>query len=547
MKFTIKYNGKVTEHSKKVSLLSLVGSENKDLVCAKVNNRIRELTYEVYYDAEIEFLTVKDQDAIRTYETSLRYLVAMAFERVYPQIEIRLCYNVSRSIFVQILTEGVHADTKMVEAIRVEMEKLIQRDIPFNRTIVTNEEASKLYAERGFHDKLEILKYRPENTVHLYECDGYLNYMYGHMVPSTGYLKLWRLRLYLPGIIIQYPRSECHGEIPPFEDAPIFGKTLKESHSWAKITGLDSVAGINEHIDTQGSIEFINMCEARHNRMLCELGEEIEKDIDNVRLVCIAGPSSSGKTTFANRLRIELLSRGIRPIRISIDDYYLPRGQAPKDENGQPDLESIQALDIATFNQNMLDLIQGSEVQLPKFDFVSGKRIPGRVLKIDNNTIIIIEGIHALNDQLTTLIPKHQKFKIYISPQAQINLDNHNPISLTDLRLLRRIVRDKKFRNASASETIGMWPSVRKGEFTWIYGTQEGADYVFNSLLSYELCIMKKYAMPLLCKIEPESPAYPVAERLVRMLKYFVDMDDKWVPNNSLIREFIGDSCYQDV
>ncbi len=547
MKFTIKYNGKVTEHSKKVSLLSLVGSENKDLVCAKVNNRIRELTYEVYYDAEIEFLTVKDQDAIRTYETSLRYLVAMAFERVYPQIEIRLCYNVSRSIFVQILTEGVHADTKMVEAIRVEMEKLIQRDIPFNRTIVTNEEASKLYAERGFHDKLEILKYRPEKTVHLYECDGYLNYMYGHMVPSTGYLKLWRLRLYLPGIIIQYPRSECHGEIPPFEDAPIFGKTLKESHSWAKITGLDSVAGINEHIDTQGSIEFINMCEARHNRMLCELGEEIEKDIDNVRLVCIAGPSSSGKTTFANRLRIELLSRGIRPIRISIDDYYLPRGQAPKDENGQPDLESIQALDIATFNQNMLDLIQGSEVQLPKFDFVSGKRIPGRVLKIDNNTIIIIEGIHALNDQLTTLIPKHQKFKIYISPQAQINLDNHNPISLTDLRLLRRIVRDKKFRNASASETIGMWPSVRKGEFTWIYGTQEGADYVFNSLLSYELCIMKKYAMPLLCKIEPESPAYPVAERLVRMLKYFVDMDDKWVPNNSLIREFIGDSCYQDV
>mgnify|MGYP001765206598 CR=1 FL=1 len=547
MKFTIKYNGKVTEHSKKVSLLSLVGSENKDLVCAKVNNRIRELTYEVYYDSEIEFLTVKDQDAIRTYETSLRYLVAMAFERVYPQIEVRLCYNVSRSIFVQILTEGVHADTKMVEAIRVEMEKLIQRDIPFNRTIVTNEEASKLYSERGFHDKLEILKYRPEKTVHLYECDGYLNYMYGHMVPSTGYLKSWRLRLYLPGIIIQYPRSECHGEIPPFEDAPIFGKTLKESHSWAKITGLDSVAGINEHIDTQGSIEFINMCEARHNRMLCELGEEIEKDIDNVRLVCIAGPSSSGKTTFANRLRIELLSRGIRPIRISIDDYYLPRGQAPKDENGQPDLESIQALDIATFNQNMLDLIQGSEVQLPKFDFVSGKRIPGRILKIDNNTIIIIEGIHALNDQLTTLIPKHQKFKIYISPQAQINLDNHNPISLTDLRLLRRIVRDKKFRNASASETIGMWPSVRKGEFTWIYGTQEGADYVFNSLLSYELCIMKKYAMPLLCKIEPESPAYPVAERLVRMLKYFVDMEDKWVPNNSLIREFIGDSCYQDV
>jgi len=204
-------------------------------------------------------------------------------------------------------------------------------------------------------------------------------------------------------------------------------------------------------------------------------------------------------------------------------------------------------IDIDYFNQNMLDLIQGDEVEIPKFDFVVGQRVKGRKIKIGPETVIIIEGIHALNDQLTTLIPKHQKFKIYISPQAQINLDNHNPISLTDLRLLRRIVRDKKFRNASAAETISMWPSVRKGEFTWIYNTQEGADYVFNSLLSYELCIMKKFAMPLLANIDTSAPQFPVAERLMRMLKYFVDMDEKWVPNNSLIREFIGDSCYQDV
>lgn len=547
MKFTLKYNGRVTEHSKKISLLSLIGTENKNIICARVNNRIRDLTYEVYYDAEIVFLTVADQDAIRTYETSLRYLLTMAFARTYPDVNVRLSYNVSRSIFVQILNGGIRADTKMVDAVNAEMQKIVDRDIAFNRIIVTKEEAATIYKERNFQDKLEILKYRPEKTVHLYECDGYMNYMFGQMVPSTGYLKSWKLRLYIPGILVQYPRSECNGEIPPFEDAPTFGKTLKESHSWAKITGFDSVAGINEHIDSQGSIEFINMCEARHNRMLCNLGEAIEKDIDNVRLVCIAGPSSSGKTTFANRLRIELLSRGIKPIRISIDDYYLPRSRAPKDANGEPDLESIQAIDIAYFNQNMLDLIQGDEVEIPKFDFVVGQRVKGRKIKISPETVIIIEGIHALNDQLTTLIPKHQKFKIYISPQAQINLDNHNPISLTDLRLLRRIVRDKKFRNASAAETISMWPSVRKGEFTWIYNTQEGADYVFNSLLSYELCVMKKYAMPLLSNIDTLSPQYPVAERLMRMLKYFVDMDDKWVPNNSLIREFIGDSCYQDV
>jgi len=547
MKFTLKYNGRVTEHSKKISLLSLIGTENKDIICARVNNRIRDLTYEVYYDAEIVFLTVKDQDAIRPYETSVRYLLAMAFARVYPEVNVRLSYNVSRSIFVQILNDGVRADTKMVEAVNAEMQKLVDRDIAFNRIIVTKEEAAVIYKERKFQDKLEILKYRPEKTVHLYECDGYMNYMFGQMVPSTGYLKSYKLRLYIPGILVQYPRSECNGEIPPFEDAPTFGKTLKESHSWAKITGFDSVAGINEHIDSQGSIEFINMCEARHNRMLVELGEAIQKDIENIRLVCIAGPSSSGKTTFANRLRIELLSRGIKPIRISIDDYYLPRNRAPKDANGEADLESIQAIDIEYFNQNMLDLIQGDEVEIPKFDFVVGQRVKGRKIKIGPETVIIIEGIHALNDQLTTLIPKHQKFKIYISPQAQINLDNHNPISLTDLRLLRRIVRDKKFRNASAAETISMWPSVRKGEFTWIYNTQEGADYVFNSLLSYELCVMKKFAMPLLANIDTSAPQFPVAERLMRMLKYFVDMDDKWVPNNSLFREFIGDSCYQDV
>lgn len=547
MAFTLKFHDQEKSFDKKVALLDLVDDPKKEFVCAKVNNRIRELTYEVYYDADVEFLTVRDADAIPIYETSLRYLVAMAFKRAYPELEVRFSYNVSRSIFVQILNDSRHSDMSMVRRIEDEMQTIVAADFPLNRMIVTKEEAKNIYEDKKFTDKLELLKYRPEKTVHLYDCDGYLNYMYGRMVPSTGYLKKYKIRLYSPGIIIQYPRAEAGGDIPKFEDAPTFGKTLKASHAWGKIAGADSVSGINEHIKKDGVIDFINMCETRHNRMLVELGNMIESDIDTIRLICIAGPSSSGKTTFSNRLRIELLSRGIKPIRLSIDDYYLPKSEVPKDENGDPDLESINALDIELFNQNMLDLISGKEVQLPRFDFKLGHRVSGRKLKVSFSQPIIIEGIHALNDMLTINIPKHQKFKIYISPQAQINFDNHNPMSLTDLRLLRRIVRDKKYRNASAEETMSMWPSVRKGEFTWIYNTQEGADFVFNSLLSYELSVMKKYAMPLLNNIDTNSVYFPVAERLIRMLKYFDDMPDEWVPSNSLLREFIGGSCYANV
>ena len=545
MSFNITFNNESKEYEKPVTVLDVIG-DNREYVCAYVNGRVRELTYTLDKDAVVVPLTCKDRDARPAYEASLRYLVAMAMYNLYPQFNIRFSYNISRSVFMQILNQGETSNVQIAKALEKEMKRLVDLDLPLVRQIVSKEEAEKILREEGFEDKLQILQYRPEKTAHFYLCDGYRNYMYNRMVPSTGYIRKWKIRFYHPGVIIQYPRPEENGQIPPFQESPTFGRTLKRAHQWATITGCDTIYGINKRIEKDGDIDFITLCEQRHNRQLCELGQMIEEGKEEIRLICIAGPSSSGKTTFANRLRIELLSRGIEPIRISMDDYYLSRDQAPKDENGEPDLEAVDALDVDLFNQNIADLIAGLEVELPKFDFLQGKRVPGRRLRVPLDQPIIIEGIHALNEKMTESIPSHQKFKIFIAPQAQVNIDNHNPLSLTDLRLLRRIVRDYQFRGASAIDTMSMWSSVRKGEFRWIYDTQEGANYVFNSFSSYELSVMKKHAMPLLEEIDSENEYFPMAERLIRMLKFFNDIPDKWVPCNSIIREFIGGSCYED-
>ena len=544
MAFKLTYLNQETTFQEKVALKTLL-PENHAYLCARVNHRIRDLNYEVYFDAAIEFLTIHDQDAVRTYETTLRYLLAMAIHDMNPSYRFRFSYHISRSIFME-FTNPKKIDPFFVSQLEQKLSQLVKQNLPFERMIVPKDDAISRYKALGYEDKIKILKYRPEKTVHFYRCGNYSNYMFGMMALASGYIQKWKLIYYPPGIIIQYPRSETKGEIPAFEDAPIFGQTLKEAHAWSKITQADSVARINDYVSEEKIVDFINLCEAKHSRMLVELGQAIEDHKDNLRLICIAGPSSSGKTTFANRLRIELLSRGFQPIRISIDDYYLPREEAPKDSDGKPDLENIHALNLPLFNQHLAQLINGEVVELPqsKFDAAGGH---ARTLKIQEETLIIIEGIHALNDMLTSLVPKTQKYKIYISPQAQINYDDHNPMSLTDLRLLRRMVRDKKYRGSSAEQTIDMWPSVRRGEFTWIYKTQEEADYVFNSFLPYELCVMKRYAIPLLSSIEKESRYFPTAERLIRMLKYFVDMEEKWIPSQSLIREFIGGSCFREV
>lgn len=538
-------NKKATIRSKNIVLLDLLKEEDKTkYYAARVNNRLRELTFEVHYDAKIDFLDLSDYDACFVYERSLRYLFSMACKILYPDLKFRMSYSVSRSIQVKALNiDGF--ESEMVENIDKKMREIIDKNYEFKKIIATLDEAKAIYQKFGYEDKIDILKYRPETSVHFYECNGYMNYMYGIMVPSTGYLTDFKIRQYSNGIILQYPRSEEKGKIPPFIDAPVFGKTLNESFRWGKLIGANSIAKINSFKDSYGDIAFANICETRHNHMLAEIGQAIENNIENIKLICIAGPSSSGKTTFANRLRIELLSRGIKSFKVSIDDYYKLKSEIPLDSDGKPDLESIHALNIERFNKDLLSLIHGKKVTLPKFNFETGKIEEGKTISVEPDEPIIIEGIHALNNMLTSSISAEQKYRIYIAPQAQIYLDDQNPMSLTDLRLLRRLVRDFKFRNAPAEETLSMWSSVRRGEFKWIYDTQENADYVFNSFLQYELCVIRKYAMPLLNKIAKDNEYFPMAERLLRLLKYFEDMDDSVVPNNSLIREFIGGSVYE--
>lgn len=529
----------------------LDGAEKTNYIVCRVGLQIKELNYalqERNNGMEIEFLGLENIEAGKAYEASLRFIIAMAFHNLYKDVDIRFSYNVSRAIFCQVLTPGFHLP-RATDAIINEVKRIIKANLPIERVTVTIDEAKEIYKQYNHQDKLDILKYRPENTVHLYKCGDYYDYMHSYMVASTGCIKQYVIRPYSPGIIIQYPRYELNAKIPEFVEESTYGRTLKQAYNWSKKNKLQTVIEINAKVETNNVLDFVQMCEAKHNRMLVELGNNIEQDIENIRLIAIAGPSSSGKTTFCNRVRIELLSRGINPVMISMDDYYLEKEKISEIQNkpiDQLDLEHINCLDVDLFNKDLYDLINGEEVTLPRFNFQTGKREVGRTIKVDSNSPIMIEGIHALNEKLTASIPKHQKYKIYIAPQAQINIDDHSPLNTTDLRLIRRIVRDMKYRNCPAAETIRMWQSVRNGEFKWIYPNQEDANYVFNSELAYELCVLRTKALPALREIKPTDPEFLVANRLIKYIKYFRPIDDESIiPCNSLLREFIGGSCFK--
>ena len=535
--------GKEKEFPSGTRLLEMIEGDPYRYQAARVNNRIRELDYILSQDATVEWLSLDDTDAVNIYQSTLRYLLVMATKRVIPQARIVFNYSVSRSIFASVSNINHPFLQSDLDLIQKELEKIIEADLPIKRFSVSKKEARDFYQKIGYKDKVRILNYRPEESVHMYECDGYKNYMFGYMLPTTKFIKKYAIHLYSPGFIIQYPRAEEKGEIPPFKDEKVFQAALREANVWGNITSSSSIYQMNELIEENKALEFINLCETRHNNQLAELGQKILHSPD-IRLIAVAGPSSSGKTTFTNRLRIELKSLGLDPLMISVDDFYQSHELTPKDEDGKPDFEHIQALDLPLFNDVIYKLIAGEEVCLPKYDFKSQKRTFQAPIRLSKHQLIMIEGIHALNDELTPSISNELKFKIYIAPQAQLRIDDHNPISISDIRLIRRMVRDFESRNAPCEQTIEMWPSVRRGEFKWIYPYQSNADFVFNSELSYELCVLKKHALPLLESVPTDSRYFVTANRLIKFLKYFKEISDKWVPCNSILRELIGGSIF---
>jgi uridine kinase len=424
------------------------------------------------------------------------------------------------------------------------MREIIRQDEPFIKKSIPKEKAKEIFKQFGMDAKEKLLKYREKDSINIYSCGWLRNYFYGYMVPSTGYLKEFSLKFYMPGLIIQFPTKEQPDSIPEFVEQPKLAAVFHESEKWGNILNVGYVANLNETIDEDKIPELIRVAEALHEKKIAQIADKITKK--NKRLVLIAGPSSSGKTTFAQRLLIQLKVNGLNPITLSTDDYFVDRELTPRDEEGNYDFESLDAVDVELFNDDLTKLIQGHEIQIPTFNFLTGRReYKGKKLKIHKDQPIIFAGIHGLNEKLTQDIPHDKKFKIYISALTQLNIDNHNRIPTTDSRLIRRIVRDSKYRGHSALTTLRIWKSVRRGEERNIFPFQEEADIMFNSALVYELAVLKKYAEPLLREIDDKESEYAEAKRLLKFLSYFKSIDDdKYILQTSIIKEFTGGSCF---
>ena len=526
--------------------------EQKKYFCAKVDGIVKSLNYTFKENGKhnIEFLDLKNQEACKIYEASLRYLATLAIKMALSEkTDVRYYYYVSRSIYGKLISKNqINFSRGIIEKIKNKMDEFISEDIKFTRVKFTKKEALDIYKKQQNLDKIQVLKYRKENYVHLYKtvCLGrsepYYDYLYEELVPSAGYLKDYEIYPYGPGFILSTPRSDFNGKIPDFVDETKFAEALSSNSKFAEQNCIDTAVGINNFLKKNEDVGLISISESRINRQLVEVTNEIINSPKEIKLVCIAGPSSSGKTSFANRLMYELMSLGKKTMRISIDNFYIPKDKMKPGT----DIESLEAIDVELFNETLLKMIFGYETSLPTYDFKTNLRKFGPTFTTDGDQIIIIEGIHALNSNLTSSIPEYSKYKIYISPQPQVNIDNHTPLSMSNLRLLRRIARDSRTRGTAAKETINMWSNVRNGEFLYIYPTQENADYVFDSFYFYEPCALRNVVLPLLDEISSDDKEYTLASELKQVVKYFLPMEDKFVPCNSLMREFIGGTCFKD-
>ena len=534
------------------TLLDIYNGFNLNLpypvVSAKVNNRSEGLTFKVYNNKDVEFLDVRDPSGMRTYVRSLCFVLYKAIRELFPQGELFVEHPVSKGYFCD-LKIGRPITGEDVCLIKQRMQEIVDEDIRFHRIECHTTEAVRIFSEHGMEDKVKLLETSGSLYTYYYTLGDTVDYYYGNLVPSTGYLKLFDIVEYYGGLLLRIPDKHTPDRVEEVVKQEKMLEVFKEHLRWNYIMGVSNAGDFNILCEQGNATGLINVAEALQEKKIAQIADTIYgrgMNGDRVKLILIAGPSSSGKTTFSKRLSVQLMTNGIKPYPISLDDYFVDREQTPRDKNGNYDYESLYALDLQLFNDQLQKLLNGEEVELPRFNFSTGqKEFRGEKLKIDDQTVLILEGIHALNPELTPHISDNNKYKVYVSALTTISLDNHNWIPTTDNRLLRRIIRDYNYRGYSAQETISRWPSVREGEDKWIFPYQENADSMFNSALMFEFAVLRRYAEPILTGVPRNCPQYSEAYRLLKFLKYFTPVQDKEIPPTSLLREFLGGSSFK--
>lgn len=516
------------------------------ILAALVNHDVVSLSYPLETDSRVEFLTIRHRQGWRIYRNTAAFLLAKVVHELYPGAAFAVEHSLGNGYYCSFSPPGGAPDGEALRRIEAGMRDLVQRDAPIVRRKIAYSQALATFSAEGQQDKADLLRYRNPPYVVLMECEGFSDLSHGVLAGRAGAISRFRILPYPPGFVLQFPDREQPSELASFDPQPHLFQIFREHKEWGRILGLRTVGDLNRAISGREFQEIVRMAEAFHEKKIAQIADRIAERRGAVRWLLIAGPSSSGKTTFSKRLSIQLRVNGLRPVILSVDDYFVDRERTPRDERGEPDFEHIETVDLSLFNEHLAALDRGEEVSLPSFRFDTGTReFRGARLRLEPDHLVILEGIHCLNPRLTEAVPSDHKFRIYISALTQLNLDEHNRVATTDNRLLRRMVRDHMFRGNRAADTLRMWPSVRRGEKTWIFPYQKEADLAFNSALDYELAVLKPLAEPLLREIKPDQPEYADARRLLAFLDYFRAVPFSPVPPTSLLREFIGRSGFR--